>query len=170
MSDHGLLSKVRFTRLNIKMNNPSFRDDVNASPDALWYGIIYAFDLWEDIYKSKGPPNFLPSSEGEEWGNRALKVNFVCLHGSINVATHVLEGFLICPFWYASSGHGCFALNLYLSSSHHLNFLSARPSRKGGSSFNGPGWWCGPAQLCTSSYDELQVETFNWWSSSWLHP
>lgn len=56
------------------------------------------FDLWEDIYKSKWPPNFLPSSEGEEGGNRALKVNFVRLHGSINVTTHVLEGFLICPF------------------------------------------------------------------------
>lgn len=98
----------------------------------------------------------------------ALKVNFVRLHGSINVTTHVLEGFLICPFWYASSGHGCFALKLYLSSSHHLNFLLVRPSRIGGSSFNGPGWWCGPAQLCTSSYDELQVEIFNWWSSFWL--
>lgn len=56
------------------------------------------FDLWEDIYKSPWPPNFLPSSEGEEGGNCTLKVNIVCLHGSINVITHVLEGFLIFPF------------------------------------------------------------------------
>lgn len=78
---------------------------------------------------SKWSPNILPSSKGNGGGNRALKVNFVCLHGSINVTTHVLalervhelEGILICPFWYGSSGHGYFALNLYLSSSHHLN-------------------------------------------------
>ncbi len=54
------------------------------------------FDLWEDIYKSKWPPNLLPSSEGEEGGKGALKVNFVRLHGSINVTTHVLEGVLKC--------------------------------------------------------------------------
>lgn len=55
---------------------------------------------------SKRSPNILPSSEGEKGGNPALKVNFVCLHGSINVTTHVLalkrvhelEGILICPF------------------------------------------------------------------------
>lgn len=54
----------------------------------------------------KRSPNILPSSKGEGGGNRALKVNFVCLHGSINVTTHVLalkrvhelEGILICPF------------------------------------------------------------------------
>lgn len=43
---------------------------------------------WEDIYKSIWPPNFLPSSEGEEGGNCTLKVNFVRLHGSINVTTN----------------------------------------------------------------------------------